>query len=178
MDSGADRPGEAAPEVGLLDLVDLCRRLNAAGVEYLVYGGLACLLHGHERMTRDADLFLGDSDTNLARALAVLRGWGEGLAAELSAEDLRQNVVVRLCDRFVVDLAVRVWNLEWASAWRCRRLVAAEGVDIPVLSREDLIRSKLTYRQQDRWDVQVLRSLRGPEPGRPAEAPAGIETRS
>lgn len=47
MDENADRESELAPEVGVPDLVALCRILNEASVNYLVYGGLACLLHGH-----------------------------------------------------------------------------------------------------------------------------------
>jgi hypothetical protein len=31
-----------------------CRSLNAAGVRYMVYGGLACLLDGHGRAASDA----------------------------------------------------------------------------------------------------------------------------
>jgi hypothetical protein len=144
--------------------------LNGAQVNYLVYGGLACLLHGHERMTRDADLFLEDTDDNLRRALSALTGWGEGYARELQPNDLRESVVVRICDRFVLDLAVKVWGLEWQDAWRNRRITTIEGVEVPLLSRSDLIKSKQTYREQDHWDVQVLQSLTIPEPGRPAES--------
>ena len=32
-------PQDEAPSVGLPDLVDLCRRLNEGGVQYLIYGG-------------------------------------------------------------------------------------------------------------------------------------------
>lgn len=82
MDPDPDQSGSVAPEVGVPDLLALCRTLNEAKVNYLVYGGLACLLHGHERMTRDADLFLEDTDENLHRALTALAGWGDGYARE------------------------------------------------------------------------------------------------
>jgi hypothetical protein len=168
MDPKTDQPGDA-PTVGVPDLLRLCRHLNEAGVQYLVYGGLACLLHGHERMTRDADIYLADTEDNLSRALTALSHWGEGYAAELTIRDLRESVVVRLCDIIVIDLATRVWGLVWAEAWRNHRVVEVDSVEIPILSRQDLIRSKHTYREQDHWDVQVLRSLTGPEPGRPVD---------
>ena len=76
MDADSNRGGDEAPQVGLPDLVSLCRLLDQGGVCYLVYGGLSCLLHGHERMTRDADIYLGESRENIARALAVLTKWG------------------------------------------------------------------------------------------------------
>lgn len=168
MDATSDQSGNHAPVVGVPDLLRLCRTLNDAKVKYVVYGGLACLLHGHERMTRDADLFLEDTDANLQGAITALSGWGEGFARELTPSDFRESVVVRVCDLVMVDLAVRVWGLEWQEAWHNHRIVTIEGVDIPFLSRGDLIRSKHTYREQDHWDAQVLQSLRTPEPGRRA----------
>ena len=169
MDSTADQQGSLPPSVGVPDLVALCRRLNHAGVRYIVYGGLSCLLHGHERMTRDADIYLGDSRENIALALETLRSWGSGYARELTVDDVIENVVVRICDVFVLDIASRVWRLDWDTAWRNRRVLTIDGVDIPFLSRADLIKSKQTYREQDRWDVRVLSSMQGPEPGTPGE---------
>jgi len=170
MDEAPDRNGDEAPQVGLPDLVSLCRLLNEGGVRYLVYGGLSCLLHGHERMTRDADIYLGESRENIARALAVLKQWGDGYAGELTVDDVLENVVVRVCDAFVLDLACRVWNLDWDAAWHNRRVAEIDGVGIPFLSRADLIQSKRTYREKDHVDLEVLRSLTGPEPGRPVES--------
>lgn len=168
MDSGTDSEGAGAPAVGIPDLIGLCRLLNESGVQYLVYGGLACLLHGHERMTRDADIYVGPSRDNIARALDALKHWGAGYARELTVDDVLTSVVVRINDVFVLDLASEVWKLEWPNAWEARRLVRVGDVCVPVLSRADLIRSKATYREQDKWDVAVLSSLEGPEPGQPA----------
>ena len=166
MDQSADQSGELAPEVGVPDLVALCRLLNGAGVQYLVYGGLACLLHGHERMTRDADLYVGPDRENIKRVLDALGRWGQGYASELTVDDVVENVVVRIADTFVVDVAAEVWKLEWRKAWGGRRIATIDGVDIPFLSRKDLITSKLTYRERDRWDREILEAMQGAEPGR------------
>jgi hypothetical protein len=171
VDESPAQGGELAPEVGVPDLVSLCRLLNDAGVRYIVYGGLACLLHGHERVTRDADLFVGPERDNIQTALNVLGQWGHGYASELSVDDVIQNVVVRIADRFVVDVASQVWKLEWEAAWQRRRIVSVGDVDIPILSRADLIASKQTYREQDRWDRGILASMQGQEPGRAASPP-------
>jgi len=168
MDGHADQEGEFAPEVGVPDLVALCRLLNQAGVQYLVYGGLACLLHGHERMTRDADLYVGPDRENIRSVLATLARWGEGYASELTVDDVVDNVVVRIADTFVVDVAAEVWKLDWASAWNRRRIATIEGVDIPFLSRQDLITSKQTYRERDQWDRKILEAMKGSEPGHAA----------
>ena len=168
MDENANQDGQLAPEVGVPDLVALCRLLNESGVHYLVYGGLACLLHGHERMTRDADIYVGPDRENIRLVLAALGQWGPGFASELTVDDVVENVVVRIADTFVVDVAAEVWKLEWSTAWSRRRIATIEGVDIPFLSRQDLITSKLTYRERDHWDREVLEAMKGPQPGNAA----------
>lgn len=61
--------------------------LSTAGVDYAVVGGLAVIFNGYPRFTLDADVIVEDSPANLDRLLAVLRGWGEGWARELSLDD-------------------------------------------------------------------------------------------
>ena len=174
MDGSTDQNGELAPEVGVPDLVALCRLLNESGVHYLIYGGLACLLHGHERMTRDADIYVGPDRDNIRRALTALGQWGQGYASELTVDDVVENVVVRIADTFVVDMAAEVWKLEWTTAWSRRRISLVDGVQIPFLSRQDLITSKLTYRERDRLDREILDGMKGPEPGHAAILDSGF----
>lgn len=155
--------------VGLPDLVNLCRRLNGAGVQYVVFGGMACLLQGFERMTKDIDIYLGEDQENIARALTALADWGDGYARELTVADVLESVVVRIFDRFILDIASKVWKLEWKDAYARRRIVLVDGVEVPILSRRDLITSKTTYRERDAVDIQELHLLSNPEPGRPAD---------
>ena len=163
-----DAPGPE-PLIEVPDLLALCRLLNAAGVQYLIYGGMACLLHGHVRTTQDVDVFIGEDPVNIQRALDALAHWGEGLAAQLTPAEIREHVVVRIVDRFIIDLAARVWKLDWDTAWARRRVVTLDGVLVPVLCRQDLIASKQTYREKDAWDVAELKLLTMPEPGAPAQ---------
>ncbi len=151
------------------DLVELARRLQRAGVQFVVYGGIACVLHGFVRATNDLDLCIGENPDNIKKALNVLASWGQGFARELKPDDVLDSVVVRIGDAFTLDIASKIWKLDWEQAWARRRIVTIDGVDIPVLSREHLIKSKLTYREKDAWDVRELSNLIHPEPGRPAE---------
>lgn len=50
--------------------------LEGAGVDYLVVGGVAVVLHGHLRTTGDLDLVLRMDDANIRRALEVLAALG------------------------------------------------------------------------------------------------------
>lgn len=150
------------------DLLELARHFNDAGVRYLVYGGIACILHGHIRATADLDICFGEDPNNIDKALGILSKWGHGYASELNVQEVLENVVVRIGDDITVDISSRIWKVDWQQAWDRRRIVNVDGVDIAVLSRQDLIASKRTYRDKDKWDVHELLGMAGPEPGQPA----------
>lgn len=50
--------------------------LEAAGVRYLIVGGLAVVAHGYVRFTADIDLVLDPEADNLSRAVAVFESHG------------------------------------------------------------------------------------------------------
>jgi hypothetical protein len=156
MDEPADRGYSRAPE--LEDLVGLCRSLNREGVRYVLIGGFATILHGSARTTKDVDLLVDPSEDNvrsIRRALAVLP---DNAVAEVEDADVRRHRVVRVADEIVVDLMAEAGGLSFAEAARggveTRRL---EDVDIPLATKEFLIRTKNTVRESDQSDVKFLR---------------------
>lgn len=56
------------------DLIDLLAAFDAHGVEYLLVGGQAVALHGHPRFTRDADLWVRDTEATWACLLEAVSG--------------------------------------------------------------------------------------------------------
>lgn len=61
---------------------------NAAGVRYLIVGGLAVNAHGYLRATRDLDLVIQLEASNLRRGLESLFEIGYRLAIPVSVEDI------------------------------------------------------------------------------------------
>lgn len=57
-------------------ILDLVAALNAAGIEYVVVGGVGVVLRGHARMTVDLDLALDLTTDNVLAALDALRAQG------------------------------------------------------------------------------------------------------
>ena len=55
-------------------IFELLKRLNDAGVEYVVVGGVAAVLHGSPRTTLDVDVCTSLSGPNLSRIVSMLRG--------------------------------------------------------------------------------------------------------
>src|SRR5689334_16694646 len=50
----------------------MLRRLTEAGVDFVVIGGVAMLLHGSARLTRDLDIVFAGDDPNLEALGSVL----------------------------------------------------------------------------------------------------------
>jgi len=61
--------------------------LNDAGVDYVIVGGLAVILHGYLRATADIDLVVGLAPDNCRRALKALAGIGFRPRLPVSIED-------------------------------------------------------------------------------------------
>ncbi len=74
-------------------LREIFKALADAEVEYVVVGGLAVIMHGHLRATRDLDLVIGLQPDNCARAMDALSGIG-----------LRPRLPVTLADAVIKEL--------------------------------------------------------------------------
>jgi hypothetical protein len=81
-------------------LEKLFAALNAAGIRYLVVGGLAVLAHGYLRVTRDLDLVISLDGNNPRRALELFARYG-----------YRPNIPVDLMD-FADPEKRRIWQRE------------------------------------------------------------------
>ena len=58
------------------DFKEFLQLLSEHQVEYLLIGGQALALHGVPRFTKDADLWLRNTDENLERAKRALQSFG------------------------------------------------------------------------------------------------------
>ena len=54
--------------------LDLLKRLNDHQVEYVLVGGVACVLHGSQAVTQDVDICAPFTPDNLSRLIAALAG--------------------------------------------------------------------------------------------------------
>ena len=140
-------------------LLRVCALLNEHGARYLIVGGHACILHGHVRTTEDVDILVEDSIENFQRVIAGLSALEDHAAAELTPQDIAENVVVKIADEVEVDVSRQAWQVRYADAIATAEAITIEGVRVPFLSLEMLIKSKTTYREQDRADLVRLRDL-------------------
>lgn len=140
--------------------------LAEARVEYVAVGGVALIAHGVVRSTLDLDIVPDPAESNLDRleqALAALGGAPHGEAdTHVTVELLRRAANMRF------DTGAGQLDLLLADQYRRlypdlrRRAVTVgfEGIEVIVVSRNDLIRLKAgTGRDRDLLDIGDLLAL-------------------
>ena len=140
-------------------VAQVCAALNSAGAHYLVIGGVACILHGHVRATKDVDILIEKTLDNATRVLEGLGGVGYGFAREWSAEEVIRKPITIIGDDPRVDLFTVAWSVKYDEAIVRSTTVEAEGVTIPLVGLEDLIATKRTGRPQDTIDLRALEEI-------------------
>lgn len=140
-------------------LLLVCSLLNKHGARYLVVGGQACILHGLVRTTEDVDVLIQDDENNFRTVIAALSELPDGVARELTPDDLRDNVVVKVADEVEVDVSKSAWTVSYVEALPDSLAVEIDGVKVPYIGLKQLIQSKETYREEDRGDLIRLTKL-------------------
>ena len=159
MDAPNDNPPLEPRLPDTDDLIFLCRRLNDAGAKYIVVGGFAIIQHGFARATEDIDLLIDTSPENVGRVKMAMMALPDGAVREVSAEDFKECLVVRVGDEFVVDLMRQACGIDYQEASGDVQVMAVCGVPIPFASAKLLWRMKQTYRDKDAADRHFLREL-------------------
>jgi hypothetical protein len=90
------------------------------------------------------------------RRLAVL---ADNAAAAVSDTDVRGHTVVRIADEIIVDLMGRACGFACAEVAADSETIRLDDVDVPIASPAALIRTKDTYREQDKLDRAFLEAL-------------------
>ena len=155
------------------DPVEICAVLEAEGVDFVILGGFAAVIHGSPVPTEDIDIIPSRDGPNLerlARALktldAKIRTVGDPIETNLDAAfianmPLMLNLVTRYGD---LDLTfVPSGKLADFGAWRAGAGSAQlrEGLVVAVAALDDIIASKTAAdRPKDRRALPYLESLR------------------
>ena len=143
-------------------LLDLLRRFQAEGVEYVLVGGHAVRLNGFNRNTEDIDILLPSSIENgrrVIRALSFLPSSND-LQVEWFAPPAGEPENIRVADDLLIDLPFAANGQIYESLRDNVRTLTVEGVQIRTLDIEGLLKTKTDYRDKDRIDREALLRLR------------------
>lgn len=158
-ESSTDRGPEETRPPTRDDLIALARHLNAAGVRYLVIGGMAMIAHGLYRTTMDVDLLVDAAPGNVEKACRALAVLADQASLDVQPDDVARYAVVRINDEITVDLMGNACGISYDRAvadidWR-----EIEGIRIPFASPRLLWQMKQTYREKDALDRNFLMAL-------------------
>lgn len=120
-------------------------------------GGYAVIYHGYVRTTGDMNVWIAVDRANAKRIAAVLDqfGFGDGITAEMF---LKKGEMFRMGRPPVrIELLTEVSGIDFATAYRSRVTARLEGVDVAIISLEDLkANKKATGRAKDLADLENL----------------------
>lgn len=141
------------------DFRDLLAEFNARQVEFLLVGAHALAAHGHVRATRDLDIWVRPSPENANRVLEAIRVFGAPLH-DLTGKDLATpGVIFQIgVEPIRIDVLTVIDGVQFDEAWAERMISQYGDQPVGVLSREHLMKNKLTVaRTQDLADVEALK---------------------
>lgn len=143
------------------ELLGVVKALGDSGVPYALCGGMAVVLHGCPRLTRDIDLLIRSEDLDAARVALAAAGFT--IAAGIIPFDVgrpHERQVYRVskaigAELLTVDLLLLPHFLE--GVWQGRETYEVEGSLVHVVSRAGLITMKrVAGRPQDIGDIAIL----------------------
>ena len=140
------------------DYRDILKAFIEEGAEFLVVGAYALAVYGLPRATGDIDLWINNSSDNTSKVWSALEKFGAPLG-QIKRKDLEEPGIVYQIGVAPsrIDIMTSIDDVEFKDAWNRRFTVAVEGLDIPVLCREHLIKNKKAVgRPQDLVDIDYL----------------------
>jgi hypothetical protein len=130
--------------------------IEAAGIPYAVCGSLSSGFHGQPRATNDTDIIIAPTQDQLAMLLKSLEA-GYYVSSEGAFEAMKMRSIFNVIDNelgWKADLIFRQDNPYQLSKFDRRRRVKLMGIDLWVLSPEDVILSKLDWARDSGSDLQ------------------------
>ena len=139
----------------------LVTALNNAGIAYMLSGAIGSGFHGQPRATNDIDIVIAPTETQL-RTFTGSLGEDYYVSFEAVREALKNNSMFSVIDvqsSWKADLIIckkRLFSLE---EFKRRQIVNIMGLDVWILSPEDVILSKLEWSRNQETGNQFRDAL-------------------
>lgn len=138
------------------------KAFEKAGVDYILIGGFAVILHGLPRFTVDMDFFVKMVDENIQRLRkALFEVFEDEDIQEITFHELEKYPVIRYGtpDGFHIDIMAQLGELTTYNDLKYE-VMEIEGQKIRVATPESLLKLKEnTIRPEDKGDAHFLREL-------------------
>jgi|APCry1669192700_1035426.scaffolds.fasta_scaffold00478_6 predicted nucleotidyltransferase len=141
--------------------IDFINLLKKYEVKFVLVGGLAVVVHGHYRTTKDMDLFYECSEENCLKLIKSINDFGFKYL-NLSIEDLMDSSgYVKLGNAPVrIDLFCDLPGVNFEEVYKMAFDYTEDGIELKVIHVNHLIQNKLTVgRDQDLSDAKKLKKI-------------------
>ncbi len=148
------------------DFAELLASLNDHNVEYLIVGSTVLAFLGRPRYTEDLDIWVRATEKNIDLLGTALESFGAPLNRERLAEMhlAKDKMIVLGAAPTAVDILNQIKGLDFDDAWANRSHAELFGVKVPILGRDDFVRSKRAAgRAKDLADLAILAEAEGSE---------------
>ena len=139
------------------------KTLNDAGVDYILVGGYAVIIHGYARGTGDMDVWVRPDNENKSAVLFALEaaGMDDESLAHVQAFNFEEPTFFHFDEEPArVDILTRISRVSYPEAKEQAKWIEADGLKFPVLHLHHLVLSKMTTgRPQDAADIAELQRI-------------------
>ncbi|MBI1930715.1 nucleotidyl transferase AbiEii/AbiGii toxin family protein [Candidatus Poribacteria bacterium] len=144
------------------DFIQVLDAFNKHGVDYILIGGVAVVLHGMERLTRDIDIFVKIVPENIDQLRKALHAvFDDTSIEEITLSELNQYSVIRYGtpSGFYIDIMARLGEVATFDDLEYE-IINYEGTQIKIATPETLYQLKKdTIRDKDKMDAIFLKAL-------------------
>lgn len=147
------------------DWSELLALLSSEHVDFLVADAYVMAAHGHERYTKDLDLWLAPTADNASKLGAILNSFGFPELAPSADEWTKENAMIQPGrEPYRVDLLNFASGLEFSDAWKASVVGDLGGITVHCLDCDTLVKNKLASgRLKDFADAETLAPERADE---------------
>ena len=143
------------------DFIDFILLLNKREVKFVLVGGLAVVIHGHFRTTKDMDIFYEGSEENGKKILETINEFGFSYLKLTLDDVLDSNGYIKLGREPVrIDLFCDLPGVTFDEVYKDAIEYQEDGLKFKVIHVNHLIANKTKVgRLQDLDDVKKLRKI-------------------
>ena len=143
------------------DFRDLLQLLNEEKSEYLLVGAHAVIFYSEPRYTKDIDIWVSVHGDNPEKVYRALKRFGAPVSILKIDEIRKENLVYQMgVPPNRIDILFGIDGISFSEAWPNRVISDYAGVQMNLISKEDLIRNKTASgRPQDLLDLSKLTRL-------------------
>ena len=144
------------------DYKDMLQVLLDNDVKFLLVGAYAMGVHGYPRATGDIDIWVEPSAENSARVYRSMAAFGAPLHEIGETTFTAPGIVFQIgVAPRRIDIITTISGIGFDDAQKQQQIIKIEGLSIPILSLDDMIRNKrATGRDKDRLDADRLEKER------------------